>query len=384
MNILLIKLSPLQGLTSSMMRAVGLVKGLVQLGHQVDVLTTPNTNQQLALRAAPLVQGDGIRLFETGKSKAYAALVAGSGKQGIKQSAVRLLRKVYHWTNIYDHTVRIARAVSRQGLRDSYDLIISVSDPKPSHIAARVLMDKGIQAKRWIQYWGDPMALDITNKSKLPRFLYRRAEYKMLRGADRVFYTNPFTLAAQQQLFPRFASKLACTPTANSFELVCSKEAEAPFCISYIGAYYSRVRNLLPFYEACQGLPSGCETCIVGDSDLALENSPGIIVLPRGEVEMIEQRTDLFICLLNSKGTQIPGKVYHYAVSNRPILVILDGEHQDAIRDYLAAFDRYVFCQNTPQAIRQAILDIKDSDKVWQPATQFRPATIAQAFLMTD
>lgn len=380
MNILVIKLSPLRGVTSSMMRTIGLVKGLEQLGHQVDFLTAPASHQQIAYRAADPQFGPDVNLFVTKPNSLYSGFVSGQ-KSGLKRKVVSLARKIYYVFNIYDHTAMIAKSIDPAMLKKHYDLVISVSDPKSSHLAVLSLKRKGMAFGRWISYWGDPMTLDITNKSKVPLFVYRREERKMLSACDRIIYTNPFTVQAQQALFPEFAHKMDSTPTAVSQEIACVKVEGEPFRVSYIGAYHSRVRNLLPFYHAVLRLGKGVQTHIVGDSDLVLKESAHVHILPRGEVKEIERGTDLFICVLNSTGTQIPGKVYHYAASNRPILVILDGEEGERIREYLESFNRFLFCDNNAEDISRAILNARDNTKDWFPCEQMFPKRVATNFI---
>lgn len=376
MNILVVHLTQLMGLTSSMMRTIGLVKGLDALGHQVDFLTTPASHQQIVYRLEKPDFSRRINLLETKSHQLYSSIVVNNDKK-TRKMLVSALRKMYHAVNIHDHTAKIAKSIDPAILQPHYDLVISVSDPKTSHLAVLHLKRKGLAFDRWISYWGDPMTLDITNKSIMPRFVYRREERRLLAGCDRIIYTNPFTVQAQQALFPQFAKRMASVPTALSQTMACVRDAGKPYQVSYIGAYHSHVRNLLPFYEAAQKLGEDVQTTIVGDSDLVLAQTDRVRLLPRGEVKEIERSTDLFICVLNSSGTQIPGKVYHYAASNRPILVVLDGPEQARVKGYLDAFGRYEFCENTKDDIARAIAAIRADNAQWQPLAALEPARVA-------
>lgn len=380
MQVLVLKLSPLLGVTSSMMRTIGLVKGLDDLGYQIDFLTTPASHQQIAYRKSIVEFSANVRLLETKPNALYSSLVS-SQKSRAKRLLISIVRKVYYFFSIYDHSLQISRNINPELLRTHYDLVISVSDPKTSHLAVLNLKKKGVLFDKWISYWGDPMTLDITNKSKMPRFVYKYQERRMIAASDNVVYTNPFTVRAQQQLFPEFAEKMIYSPSPISSEMKCQNMSDDKFVVSYIGAYHSRVRNILPFYHACAMLGERAQTNIVGDSDLSLQQTKTISILPRAEVKEIECATDLFVCILNNSGTQIPGKVYHYAASNRPILVILDGENKHIIREYLNSFNRYIFCDNVAEQIADAIRGIMNDNRIWSPCEQMLPINVANRIL---
>lgn len=380
MTILVLKLSPLKGVTSSMMRAIGLVNGLVELGHQIDFLTTPASHHQIAYRLGITEFGPNVRLLETNPNTLYTSIV--SGKQsGVRRHIIALLRKLYKLIMIYDHTLHISKSINPNILESSYDLVISISDPKTSHLSVINLRKKGVCFDRWISYWGDPMALDITNKSIIPKFIYRHEESRMLSSCDKIVYTNPLTADMQKRLFPKFSKRITYSPTAISQNLECTKEEGAPFRVSYIGAYHSRIRNILPFYHAAIDLQDKVETFIIGDSDLTLDESENVHVFSRREAIEVELSTDLFICVLNKTGTQIPGKIYHYAASNRRILVILDGEEKHRIQNYLEGFDRYDFCENNQEDIAAAIMMLKESDSKAIDTEIFSPVRIAKRLI---
>ena len=135
-------------------------------------------------------------------------------------------------------------------------------------------------------------------------------------------------------------------------------------------------RNILPLYEACAEIDD-IHMTIVGNGDVTLEGKENITILPRGEVEMMEDNTNLLVCILNSRGTQIPGKIYHYAATNKAILVITDGENGDRIREFLSEFDRYYFCKNDKDSIIKAISEIKNDTRKWAPCAAFESGSVA-------
>lgn len=77
-------------------------------------------------------------------------------------------------------------------------------------------------------------------------------------------------------------------------------------------------------------------------------------------LEKVQEQTTVLVHLCNLRGGQIPGKIYHYSATEKPILFILDGteEEQRIIRDYFSQFNRYYFCSNNQQDIEQAIREM--------------------------
>ena len=67
------------------------------------------------------------------------------------------------------------------------------------------------------------------------------------------------------------------------------------------------------------------------------------------------ENLDILVCLLNSRGTQIPGKIYNYAGTNKEILVIEDGEYGPQIRAFFEPYHRYTFVQNSKEAIKEVL-----------------------------
>ena len=107
--------------------------------------------------------------------------------------------------------------------------------------------------------------------------------------------------------------------------------------------------------------------------------------MPLDELEEYEKRTDVLVFVSNLGGGQIPGKIYQYSRTNKPILFILDGnEHeQKMIHNYFAGFNRYVFAYNDVESIKKAILLIKNKEtKVSnKPIEYFSPENITKEIM---
>lgn len=379
MDVLYITFDPVEANSSAMMRNIGIIQGLIENGHNVEVLTiSPSINHQINEKNF----FSELKVYRVGSSSVYNAIERNKGK--IKKFISKLLRRVYKKICVYNNTYFSAKRINKNVLsKNKYDIVISSSDPKTSHVVARKLRKDGLIAERWIQYWGDPLSLDITNTTIWPRWILKLIEKNLLKYADSIVYVSPFTYKKQILNFKKYENKMTIVPipyiTSKKYELVKDFGKEK-LKLAYLGSYYSNIRNILPLYQAVQSLPETTSLIIAGLTNLELLSNKNIKVLPnlpKKEIEIYEDDCDVIVCILNKKGTQIPGKLYHYAGTNKPILVIIDGEYGDEIRSYLQTFDRYHFCNNTKEDITKALMEIRNN-YTCNSATLLSPKRIAK------
>ena len=151
----------------------------------------------------------------------------------------------------------------------------------------------------------------------------------------------------------------------------------------YCGDYHSNVRNIKPLYDAIKETKHRLIIC--GNSDVKLENTEHISIYPRVSYEKIKQfekESDVLVHLSNLKGTQIPGKIYHYSGTNKPILFILDGDKEKIINMF-AEYNRYIFTENSISNLNKVLLNISD-DKYKETlfsVKKFSPSNIAEEII---
>jgi glycosyltransferase involved in cell wall biosynthesis len=266
--------------------------------------------------------------------------------------------------------------------QQQFDIIISSSDPKSSHIVVDNLIRKGLKFNKWIQYWGDPLTIDITSKHIYPKYYTKHVERRILKAANKIIYVSPFTLQEQQKLFPKLAQKMTFLPIPYEYEKVYAKTKNEKFVVGYFGYYVKGIRNIFPLYEAFKNINTSLQLNIVGGSDIQLQTIDNIGIYPiSNNISEFEKNCDLLVVILNSQGSQIPGKVYHAAATNKPVLVILDGENKYEIRSYLEKYDRFYFCENDSKNIADAINIISKRDKQFNPCKELSAKYIAHSFL---
>lgn len=386
LKILYITFSPIDMNTSATLRNRALIKGLVKNGSKIDLLTisADNTNNYFD---SIFKNTDDVNIIKLRQNVLYSSLVKKeNGLKGIlKQNILPFVRKIYHSFNLFDNSIFIAKKLEKSILpSDYYDIIITSSDPKSAHVAAKNLIKTGLNYRKWVQYWGDPLSIDITKKSFHPKWYVRRVEKEIIKMADRVVYVSPFTLKEQKKLFLKYSKKMIFLPIPYlEPKFIENKHKyEEKIILGYFGDYQSSVRDIDSLYKYAR--KSGIGLIMAGNSDLKLNSSENITIYPRlnqEEITKLETESDILVCILNKKGTQIPGKIYHYAATNKPILVILDGEYMKEIKDYLNSFDRYYICNNNENDIEKAINKILKQDNKWEPSPHFSPEEISKRII---
>lgn len=383
MDILFVTSTPLEYSSSANVRNIALIKGLIEQGHNVSTYTA-KPEKESSFYDNSLLNISIKRQYYIEINKLHSSFTSKNGDSNtFKKYIKRKIYKIYSALSIYDPRKNLVPMVKEDFIEETFDLIISSSDPKSSHLLVERLFNINPNiSKKWLQYWGDPFTSDINNKSSLPKWLIKREERRIIEKADAVIYVSPFTLQQQKRLFPDLESKFHFIPVPYIETINYKQPQNSIYTIGYFGDYYSSDRNILPLYTAAE--KENFSLQIYGNSNIVLEQSGNININPRVNFEVIkekEQNCNLLICICNQKGTQIPGKLYHYAATNKPILVILDGENKNEMRRYLEQFDRYILCENSEESITKAIKGAENSKHQYFPSPFFDPVKIARDFL---
>lgn len=386
MNILYVISRPLEINTSSSIRNRATILGLLENGNDVEVVTTEPDQRHPAY--------DNTLMLE-GISTTYIHL---DGAQNAARLARRLKflnpikRIVYRWMSkneIYDNLKGIINHTGQVDLsKKKYDVIISSSDPKSSHLFVDKLLERqGNQFHgQWIQIWGDPFLSDITRQNKRNVKEIKAEEERLIARADRVIYVSKLTLLDQKATYSAYASKMVYFPIPymekkhyKIRDLVQAKTIELVYC----GDYNRTVRDIRPLYNAVLCM-EGVHLTICGGSDMPMENCEKVTVLgrvPYEKVVELEEKADILVHLSNLHGTQIPGKIYQYSGTNKPILFILDGDIEQ-LKSQFERYNRYLFSENNPSDIQRTICRTKREKLVFEPVSCFEKRIIAKKLIM--
>lgn len=406
MNVLYITGCCLTKNTSASMSHNSYVQGLLENGHQVDILMAedswgaqdnalPVWTQATYYRYPSVAIQDRLRKKMRGSAPVQAAASSGNSEEtkpagtvSVKARIRQLMKAIFYLVFPVDPIYPLEKtwlknAAKFKGSRE-YDLVISNSSPAASHKLAGILIKNNrIKSKRWIQIWEDPWFFDLYGGHSEE---IRREEHALLREASEIYYVSPLTLKYQQKYFPDCAHKMKHIPLPflDCSDAKCAETADKR-SVGYFGDYYSQTRNLRPLYDAL--LKSDFSGNIYGDSDLVLPSTEKITVSGRVTLDVLSQvqeKTAVLVHLSNLKGGQIPGKIYHYSASTKPILFILDGtpEEREILRTYFQQFERYYFCENSESSILDALRTIYaelSSGKTWSVVEDFSPKRVVSS-----
>ena len=215
---------------------------------------------------------------------------------------------------------------------------------------------------RYIQYWGDPLALSLISPPEynIKRSILKMIENKLHKSADRIVYGTESLYQAETELFPKLKDKASFCRVCYMPDAIDRQEGRSRILFGYYGNYYSNIRNIKPLYNAFVKNET-VDLVICGSSDLHFSSTNNVKIenrIPQSEVEVQESKLDVEICILNSVGIQIPGKIFYHSKTSKLILVILDGPRKDEIRKELEKSNRFIFCDNNEDDIGKAIRDI--------------------------
>lgn len=360
MNILVVCSSPEEFNTSSMLCLRLICEGLMKLNHKIVFLTPePDENSRYFVPNYSFEHENlthlrfGTRIKKTSKVH--------QGKKGIKASVMNILLKTYRRFDLFGKSIETLKYIDeiKQKLIVSGfepDVLLSASDPKVSHILARKLLAAFLKRPYFLQYWGDPLTLDIAKKTLTPRFVRKCIEKNILEPADKVVYVSPLTLTEQQNFFPKLKEKMSYQPTPC--ESIAYEGTEEKY-IGYFGSYNSSVRDIKPLYDAVNK-NGQFKLIIIGDSDVALEETEHVKIIDRIPAEELVQyynKCSVIANLTNDFGAQIPAKIFRDAGTNKEILLIYNEKTGQAVKEYFSQYNRYTLCPNTCEDINAALND---------------------------
>lgn len=400
--------------TSANMSHNGYVQGLIENGFEVDIIMENISfgevdNAMPVFREANYFEYNSVPFSNKLKNKvkkrvdapvqqSVQAPPAGAQQENRpvtgRARLRKILKKLYTVFLHRDHPYLLDKKWLKSAARFKsdtlYDVVISNSSPASGHKLVSILKRKNhIKYKKWIQIWEDPWYYDLYATKK--KEAVWKEERHLLEQADEIYYVSPLTLENQKKYFKSCAAKMRFIPLPY---LVTDRDAlegsneEQPLQISfgYFGDYYSHVRNLRPFYQAlCR---SGASGYICGDTNEHFTSTEQVKIFGRLTLEKlnpIQKKTSVLVHLSNVKGGQIPGKIYHYSATNKPILFILDGtaKEQEKIVQYFKPYNRFYFCSNETDAILQTIQKFLQKEIPLQakPLEDFSPYHVVKTLL---
>lgn len=349
------------------------INGFIKAGHNVTVISMSDKGQiidksiKLPIGAKYFEYDSSIllKLFNANKRKNLNKDME-NGSKSLKTVIFTKMRKII--LSLYGiwgyQKAWIDNVVKNFSCNKKFDLLISISSPVPSHVAAnKLLKRKKIKCEKFCEIWEDPWQYDIYKETIDEKKL--NIEEKITNFADKIIYVSPITMNIQKNIFKSSSDKMDWCPLPYYYKEETKNIKEKNKVYGYFGDYFPITRNLEPFYNAAKEL--GIPVNICGMPSTLFSETDNITIndrLPLNELKKYEDCTDVLVFVCNLKGGQIPGKIYQYSASNKYILFILDGtkEEKEIIKKYFEKFNRYIFCENNSEDIKRAINLIENNE----------------------
>lgn len=386
MKILYVSFEPINSGSSAATCSVMNILGLLELGHEIEILTINRSIYKEKLIKQEIVDNCVVTSISMEKETNNSADVIPSQniekKSSVKSKILEFCKSIYRKISIYNYSYFFLKEVNIQSLRsDYYDIIISSSDPVTSHKAVSILINQGLDYRKWIQHWGDPLAEDINKKSIWPRFVLKNVEKSLLKKADKVVYLSPFTVEMEKKQFEEYAHKMTYVIPASEFNHNFSANNNPVIKLAYCGIYDSHIRDIKPLYNAVTN-SKNVSLKIAGNSDIQLESNENVTVfgyIPHSEAIVIESEADAIVCILNKMGTQIPAKLYYYAGTNKQIIVIYESGNEEIVK-FLRKFNRFIFVENN-EALFGEIFDYIRDKRLAESCNMLLPKNVAEKII---
>lgn len=247
--------------------------------------------------------------------------------------------------------------------KNQYDVVYCHGDPFISHLLAYILKKRfGIP---WITYIGDPRYFGAYSKFK---FILKSLEPKCLGYADKIIVNCQETLDGYLQHFP-FLEKERFTIITDGFDRAryetIPAELSDKFRIVYTGIFYQRWREPFELFKALEQLNNRkIELVIAGtvsDNYINFVKDRGldgkVVFLghqPHRRIVSLQKGASLLLALGWAEGYQIPGKIFEYIASRRPIMVIKKDDNDVASR-LIEKHKRGVTIENSAARIAEVI-----------------------------
>lgn len=333
--------------SSASIRNVSLIRALIDKGHQVDVLTVkyPECREDNFLKS--FLTGH-CKIIQTDLPTLNKYLVHKS--EGNQRSKSETFIRSSWIFNLIKNTVKLLyffpdtdkewlKRYKNKIPNTLYDILITSSDTKTSHFIGSEIKREN-RCKSWYQIWGDPWKEDV-NLPALSRFRAGLNEASLLKQADVAYYVSPATTQLMKKNFLTIQDKIQFLGRSYLTEIIGKPLGNCnEWVFSYTGSVNSNrnisalVRCIENYNVDIDGLGKGGKRIrldiwgVVDDKVLNdLNNRPGVHL--KGSVDTSAIRdiyagSDILVFTDNgSKGSQIPGKLFDYYGSDRPILALV-------------------------------------------------------------
>ena len=336
------------------------VKNILIVTHQFVPHQSPRTTRWKLIYDELLKKGFNIRVITGTRqdgsdsniqyigNKTASGVVSSLRKQSntdqgsfYKNLALKFLKKIYRFFYKFfawpDYTMFWVFSIwkNRKKIDFNYDVIISVSLPFSSHVAAYIINKE--KRKKWIMDIGDPFSLK-SNAFENNKYFYKSLNYffenKFFKMADQIVFTHKDASLEHKEFFNINNEKIEIGNPISAFSKNVYQSSKTynyniePIKIGYFGILTKGVRSPNEVLKYFQNLDYVFHWYTNPDSkNMILQNNIDqnkhlfFDMVPRNEA--LEIMVTSFHCLLsigNLNASQLPSKVIEYISTGKPVI----------------------------------------------------------------
>ncbi len=339
-----------------------IVDDLINKGHEVTVVTG---TQQLHEEKNIVYVGSKSSSSVVSQMREKSNNLSGSNI--IKRLFYKILKKIYRtivktfaWPD-YSMFWLLSIYRNKKNLNIDYDLIISVSLPFSSHIAAYIINKKN--KKEWAMDIGDPFTLKNDapeNNRILYGFLNRYYENKFYSLASKIIFTHEEARSAHIDYFNIDIEKTYIgNPISNFKEEIYSASLQynynlLPKKFGYFGVFTKGVRspkNFMKFFKDTKNIEFHWYVNDDSKNEITTHSKEvDSIFHPIGKIEealkLMDSSFHLLISIWNLNTTQIPSKVIEYISTGKPVIHFCEVEN-DPVKNIANEFQNLFIISET-------------------------------------
>jgi len=241
---------------------------------------------------------------------------------------------------------------------NKYDFVITSHEPIVDTLIGFALKKKRI---KWIADLADPISADYY--PSFWKLILKKIEKRVLKKADAIIVTNN-VLKNKYSKYVNSEDKILVITQGfdlNFFKFQRGFNRNKKFTLAYTGSFYKDFRNPEVLVEALSRLNFDFELRLAGRLEGFLpvfkpikQKVKYLGVLPHKEVLKVQASSDVLVYLGNKLDTQVPGKIFEYMGSRRPIFCIIQNK-KDPVAKIVRNLGIGEVCFNEPEEIYKVI-----------------------------
>lgn len=347
MKILYISSLILKKSSSASIRNTGLIKGLVENGIEVNIITIkyPEELEDNYLKeeiknikkyfCELKILNKYLNLKNNNVKSKTENILSEKFSIKLKNLIKNFIKDIYFFPDVDKEWIKELEKLNIN--YNDYDLIISSSDTKTSHYIGEKIK-KQYPEILWFQIWGDPWGNDIGLKG-LRKIFAKLKEKNLLEKADLIFYVSPFTLEEIKNRYKNLENKIKYLPRGFLEEVYKEKSEKREIIISYTGVL-NQNRNISNFIQLIENYnvknTPKIKLNIYGnvDNSILKDMKKFLCVEYFGNISFekiknVYKQSDYLLFIDNGKNTtQIPGKIYDYLGTDNKIICLFKEKNE--------------------------------------------------------